>query len=219
MGKRRGIPSRRLFPVINHLSICCLFVFFAIIALNVPPVTQAKEALQSGSNLLSPVRGDPKAVVTIEEFSDFQCPFCGRAVATLNKLLAAHPGKVRLVFRHFPVAESHPKAMLAHVATLAAARQGRFWEMHDLVFENMRRVSYSDLLDYAGRLKLDLKAFEADLRDPSLEALVRRDFNEGLSRQVRATPTFFINGRKVEGALPYDLFNREVERAMTEAKK
>ncbi len=204
------VPCIRRDLLMRHI-----WLFLFLIGLNILPSAQAKEATE----LRSPVRGDPNAVVTIEEFSDFQCPFCGRAVATLNKLLAAHPGKVKLIFRHFPVAESHPKAMLAHVATVAAARQGRFWEMHDLVFENMRRVSYSDLLGYANRLKLDMKAFEADLRDPNLEALVRSDFDEGLRRQVRATPTFFINGRKVEGAIPYDLFNREVARALKEAKK
>lgn len=187
-----------------------------LIALSVQTVVEAKEATASKPSLTSPVRGNPDAVVTIEEFSDFQCPFCGRAVPTLKKIMEAYPGKVKLVFRHFPVLESHPKAMLVHVATLAAGKQGRFWEMHDLVFENMRRVSYSDLLSYAGRLGLDMKAFKADLEDRTLETLVRNDFNEGLRRQVRATPTFFVNGRKIEGAIPYDLFSREVERALVE---
>jgi len=199
----------------------CLLLVGILVGLNgLFQVVEAKEAAPLKSKpIAAPVRGNPNAPVTIEEFSDFQCPFCGRAVPTLNKIIAAYPDKVKLVFRHFPVLESHPKAMLAHMATLAAGKQGRFWEMHDLVFENMRRVAYSDLLGYARRLGLDLTAFEADLRNPDAEILIRNDFEEGLGRQVRATPTFFINGRKVEGALPYDRFKQEVDRAIASLPK
>lgn len=161
-----------------------------------------------------PVRGDRDGRVTIEEFSDFQCPFCARSVATLKQILKEYPQEVRWIFRHFPVVQSHPNAPLIHMAALAAGEQGRFWEMHDMVFENRDRVAMEDLLGYARRLGLDMKGFEASLRDRQLMGRIEADYNEGIDRMVRATPTFFINGKKVEGAVPYPLFKQEVERAL-----
>jgi len=159
-------------------------------------------------------RGPATAAVVIEEFSDFQCPFCARSVATLQQVLRNYPKEVRLVFRHFPVAESHPQAMLAHMAAEAAGQQGRFWEMHDLLFANIRRVSRPDLVGYAKQLGLEVGAFEAGLKDRTLFNRIDTDYMEGLDRQVRATPTFFINGRKVEGAIPYALFKKEIDAAL-----
>jgi protein-disulfide isomerase len=166
-----------------------------------------------------PVRGDASAVVTIEEFSDFQCPFCARSVPVLKQIMADFPGQVRWVFRHFPVISSHPQAALVHMAVLAAGKQGRFWEMHDAVFENRDRVSRQELLGYARKMGLDLNAFEASLQDRSLMTRIETDYNEGADRLVRATPTFFVNGRKIEGALPYPMFRREVELAILAAGK
>ncbi len=159
-------------------------------------------------------RGPANAPVLIEEFSDFQCPFCARSVATIEQVLKNYPKQVKVVFRHFPVAESHPNALLAHMASEAAGRQGRFWEMHDLLFANLRRVSRPDLVGYARQLGLDVTAFEAGLKDRALFNRVEADYEEGLTRQVRATPTFFINGRKVEGAIPYALFKKEIDAAL-----
>lgn len=173
-------------------------------------------AAAQGVNTL-PARGEASAAVTIEEFSDFQCPFCARSVPVMKQIMADFPGRVRWVFRHFPVISSHPNTALVHMAALAAGKQGRFWEMHDAVFENRDHVSRQDLLGYARGMGLDLKAFEASLQDRSLIARLETDYNEGADRQVRATPTFFVNGRKVEGAIPYPLFRREVELAIVAA--
>jgi protein-disulfide isomerase len=129
------------------------------------------------------------------------------------------PSQVRWEFRHFPVVSSHPNAPLIHMAALAAGKQGRFWEMHDKVFENRDRVSLQDLLGYARGLGLDLKAFEASLQDERLMTRIETDYNEGADRMVRATPTFFVNGRKIEGAIPYPLFKREVELAILSANR
>lgn len=165
-----------------------------------------------------PVRGNPVAPVTIEEFSDFQCPFCARSVATVQQILEDYPGQVRWIFRHFPVFESHPNAPAIHMVSIAAGEQGRFWEMHDLLFENRDRVTRDDVFGYARRLNLDMTRFEAALGDRSLITRIEADYNEAIARGVRATPTFFINGRKVEGAVPYPLFKREVESALAAAK-
>ncbi|HEY5599176.1 MAG TPA: DsbA family protein [Candidatus Manganitrophaceae bacterium] len=166
-----------------------------------------------------PAIGPADALVTIEEFSDFQCPFCARSVQTLKQVLNEFPGQVRLIFRHFPVAESHPDAPLVHMATLAAGRQGRFWEMHDVVFENQKRVRGEDLLGYARDLGLNMDAFRASFQDGALISRIQADFDEGVRRTVRATPTFFINGRKVEGAIPFPLFKKEVEAALAQARQ
>lgn len=165
-----------------------------------------------------PVRGAPAASVTIEEFSDFQCSFCARSVSTVKQILEEYPGEVRWLFRHFPVFESHPNAPAIHMVAMAAGEQGRFWEMHDLLFENRDRVARDDVFGYARRLNLDMAHFEASLGDRSLITRMEADYNEAIDRGVRATPTFFINGRKVEGAIPYSLFKREVETALAAVK-
>lgn len=165
-----------------------------------------------------PLRGEPSAPVTIEEFSDFQCPFCARSVSTVKQILEEHPGEVRWIFRHFPVFQSHPNAPAIHMVAIAAGEQGRFWEMHDLLFENRNRVARDDIFGYARRLNLDMARFESSLGDRDLITRMEADYNEAIERGVRATPTFFINGRKVEGAIPYSLFKREVETALAAAK-
>lgn len=158
------------------------------------------------------------AMVTIEEFSDFQCPFCSQSVPILKQILQEYPNDVRLVFRHFPVSQSHPKAPLVHMAALAAGRQQHFWEMHDIVFENQKQVSDEELLGYAQRMGLDMKAFRSSFKDLTLISRIKTDFDEGVKRGVRATPTFFVNGRKLEGAIPYPLFKKEVDQALAEAR-
>lgn len=164
-----------------------------------------------------PVRGEPAAHVTIEEFSDFQCPFCARSVSTVKQILEEYPGRIRWVFRHFPVFASHPNAPAIHLVAMAAGEQGRFWEMHDLLFENRDHVTREDIFGYARQLDLDMKRFETSLSDRALIARMEADYNEAIDRGVRATPTFFINGRKVEGAVPYPLFKREVESSLAAA--
>ncbi len=183
------------------------------------PTKEAHSPIETVSDvatikIASPVRGTETAPVTIEEFSDFQCPFCARSVATLKQILETHPAQVRWIFRHFPVFASHPNAPAIHLFSVAAGEQNRFWEMHDLLFENQDRLSPDDLLGHARRLNLDLDRFNASLRDRSLMNKIEADYNEGVQRGVRATPTFFVNGRKIEGAIPYPLFKREVELAL-----
>ncbi|TAK02140.1 MAG: DsbA family protein [Candidatus Manganitrophaceae bacterium] len=181
-----------------------------------PPETPAAMTSPPPIPVHFPVRGEPTASVTIEEFSDFQCPYCARSVSTVKQILEAYPGRVRWVFRHFPVFESHPDAPALHLVSIAAGEQGRFWEMHDLLFENREQVTRDDILGYARRLNLDMKRFQEALGNRELIGRIETDYNEAVDRGVRATPTFFINGRKVEGAIPYSLFKQEVERALAD---
>lgn len=161
----------------------------------------------------SPVRGPADAPVTIVAFSDLQCGFCARANGTVERALAAYPGRVRWVFKHFPL-ENHTDAPLAHRAALAAHQQGRFWEMHDAIFATQRNMGREALLAHAAELKLDLAKFTADLDSDRFNALIERDLKEGAKAGVEGTPTFFVNGQPLVGAQPFERFTAAIDRAL-----
>ena len=165
----------------------------------------------------APIRGRVDAPVTIVEFTDFQCPFCRRVHPTLVRLLEEYPDTVRLAFKHFPLS-FHQDAPLAHRASLAADRQGRFWEMHDKIFASSRDLSRSTLIKHAKSLDLDLARFTRDLDSEELFAQLEREVAEGKQLGVTGTPTFFINGRILSGAQPYQNFKALVERAAARAR-
>lgn len=142
-----------------------------------------------------PTRGAPMAPVTIVEFSDFECPFCGRAHPLLTELMRELDGQVKVVFRHYPLS-GHPRAMPAARAAVAAGQQGKFWEMTDLLFEHQRALEDDDLERYAQQLGLDMERFHTDLHSPETQAAVERDREEGRRLGIEGTPTFFINGRR-----------------------
>jgi protein-disulfide isomerase len=157
------------------------------------------------------VRGVQEAPVTIVEFSDFQCPFCKTGTATVKQVLEKYPGKVKLVFRDFPIPNLHPAAPKAHQAARCAAEQGKFWEYHDLLFENSPRQGPEDLKQYAKDLRLDPSPFAQCLESGKHEADVNRDVEEGSRLGVTATPTFFINGRQLVGAQPLTAFQKLID--------
>jgi protein-disulfide isomerase len=140
------------------------------------------------------IRGPADAPLLIE-YADFECPYCA---ALEQSLEGAH---VRLVFRHFPVRSSHPRAWPAARASEAAASQGRFWEMHDLLFADQGRLEDPHLWRRAEELGLDVERFEADRRSDALAERVRRDFSSGVRAGVVTTPTVFARGRMVSGAI------------------
>lgn len=146
-----------------------------------------------------PTRGGAMAPVTIVEFSDFECPYCGRAHPVVNELLREFEGQVRVIFRNYPLS-GHPRAMPAARAAVAAGEQGKFWEMADLLFEHQRALEDEDLERYAAQLGLDIERFRADLRSPETQASIERDRTEGSRLGVEGTPTFFINGRRFSEA-------------------
>jgi protein-disulfide isomerase len=140
------------------------------------------------------VRGPDDAALVIE-YADFECPYC----AAVNLRLADL--KLRRVFRHFPVSSSHPRAWPAACAAEAAGRQGRFWEMHDLLFADQGRLEDPHLWERARRLALDLDRFETDRRDESVRDRVRRDFQSGVRAGVVTTPSLFAGGRMWAGQI------------------
>ena len=141
------------------------------------------------------VTGAPHAVATVLEYGDFECPNCWQAQPAVKLLLERFAGRVRFVFRHFPLAEVHPHALAAAQAAESAGGQGKFWQMHDLLFENQAHLKAKDLHGYAERLGLDIARYTAELDDEIYLQRVREQLQGGLDSGVRGTPTFFINGR------------------------
>jgi protein-disulfide isomerase len=144
------------------------------------------------------VLGPSAAPITIIEFTDFECPFCGKQALILRQLLQNDPGHVRFLFHNNPL-PVHPHAFLAHEAALAAGEQGKFWEMHDLLFANQSRLTKDDLMGYGQQLGLDLNALRQALESHRYAPLIERDLAEAKALGVSGTPTFLINGRKVVG--------------------
>jgi protein-disulfide isomerase len=143
----------------------------------------------------APVIGPANARITIVEFSDFQCPYCSKAVAEMKEVMRQMPKDVKLVFKQFPL-DSHSDAEFAAEAALAAQAQGKFWEMHDLLYAGFPDVSRRRIMLYAANLKLDVPKFTADLTSHKYRARVRSEEQEGETAGVAGTPTFFFNGRK-----------------------
>jgi protein-disulfide isomerase len=150
-----------------------------------------------------PVRGAPKARITIVEFSDFQCPYCSAAAIQMNALLEKYPNDVKLVFKQFPL-DIHSQARLAAQASLAAAEQNKFWELHDKMFANYRRLSRENIMGWAKDIGLDLTRFTKDIDKPAYKTRIDREVEEGVNAGVSGTPSFFINGKKYNGPIDPD---------------
>ncbi|MGB8223392.1 MAG: thioredoxin domain-containing protein [Polyangiales bacterium] len=143
----------------------------------------------------SPLRGSPMAPVTLYEFSDFQCPHCKMAAPHLKEIVEESNGKVKMFFKQYPL-PMHPKAREAAKAAIAADKQGKFWEMHDLLFKNQDRLQTADLDDFAGKIGLDMKRFKADMQSPETEKKIEADIAEGQAAGVDSTPSIYVNDRR-----------------------
>ena len=155
-------------------------------------------------------KGPPDAPVTMVEFSDFQCPYCARVLPAVKKLQETYGDRLRVVFRHYPLA-IHPNAPKAAEAAACAQDQGKFWEMHDRLFDNQQKLQVADLKAAAVELGLDAQAFSQCLDGAKHEALWHADQEQGNGYGVSGTPAFFINGRFLSGAQPYENFAQIVD--------
>jgi protein-disulfide isomerase len=158
----------------------------------------------------SPSKGAQSAPVTLVMFQDFQCPYSLRSQATIQQIMDAYPGKIKAVFKNFPL-PFHKQAGLASEAALAAGAQGKFWEMHDKIFANQQKMELDNLKQYAQELKLNMQKFNADLESHRFKAAVDEDMKTGASVAVRGTPTFFVNGKKLVGAKPLAEFQKVID--------
>jgi protein-disulfide isomerase len=157
------------------------------------------------------VRGNPKAKVMIVEFSDFQCPYCGQVQGTLKSVLAKHEDSVALAFRDMPVTQIHPMAMGAAEAARCAGEQGKFWELHDMMFAEQSSLDRNGLLSKAQKLQLDPKQFETCLATEKYKDQIQQDGQEGMRAGVTGTPGFFVNGIFISGAQPEAAFEKLIQ--------
>jgi protein-disulfide isomerase len=148
----------------------------------------------------SPVTGPAQAQVTLVEFSDFQCPYCVAAIPEIAGLLKAFPQQVKLIFKQYPL-DIHSQAHLAASAALAAHQQGKFWLMHDALFEHHNDLSRPRIIALAQEQGLDMKRFEADLDSKAISASIAKDVHDGDTAQVEGTPTLFIDGQRYNGRI------------------
>ena len=170
------------------------------------PRTTGYATKQTGENSLGP----ENAKVIITEFSDFQCPYCGKAEPTIKQILAAYPNDVRLVYKHFPL-PFHENSEKAAEASECAAAQDKFWEYHDILFANQNALYVPMLKDYAKQLGLDTDAFNKCLDGGAMKSAVESDMKEGESIGVSGTPAFFVNSRVISGAQPFSVFDNAVK--------
>jgi len=197
---------------------------------------QPQSQVQSSSGIIAvsldddPVKGDPNAPITIIEFSDYQCPFCGKFFSTTLPLIEKNyieTGKVKFVYRDFPIPSIHPNAVPAAMAAECADDQGKFWEYHDKLFENQRQWEGLDAQNgvstfekYAEELGLDSDTFNTCLESAKYLEEVQKDLNDGISYGVTGTPGFFIGNEKIgfiklSGAQPYSTFQQLFDRLLT----
>ena len=214
------LPSKRTHAVGKArkcLAVVCLMLAPLTFAQSPYPAPTSKYS-QDSSPAVSmqrvSERGPVKAPVTIVEFSDFQCPFCRTMAPEVAELLQQYPDKIRVILKNSPL-DIHPDSPLAHEAALAAGEQGKFWEMHDLLFANQKHFAPADLESYAVQLNLDLDKFKQTLASHKFKALVDHDVEEAENFGVNSTPTFFINGRRVNGARTYKQFASIVEQEIS----
>ena len=158
------------------------------------------------------IRGPEEAPVTVVEYGDFECPYCGQAEPAVRELLRDF-GDVRYVWRHLPLTDVHPDAQLAAEAAEAAGRQGKFWEMHDLLMDHQDALRPRDLIGYAASLGLDTDRFAADLRKHAGAAHVSEDVDSADLSNVSGTPTFFVNGKRHYGAYDIQTLKKAVKLA------
>jgi protein-disulfide isomerase len=166
----------------------------------------------------APVRGPVNAPVTIAEFSDFQCPFCQRVRPTLKQIEDVYKDKVRILWKHLPLTSIHKNAMPAALAAEAAREQGKFWEYHDKLFANQSSLEAADLKRYAQELALDMTRFEKDLLNLEKKKRVEDDMAEARALGITGTPGFFINGRPLKGAQPFEEFARVIDAELSRLK-
>jgi protein-disulfide isomerase len=165
----------------------------------------------------APSRGAAKAKITLVVYGDFECPYCKKLEATLTELRKLYGDDMRVVFKHFPSTKAHPHARLAARAAIAAGAQGKFWEMHDLLYAHQDALEHADVERYAAELGLDVERFKHDLEAHVGDPLVRADTEEAVKLGIRGIPTSFVNGRPIVGAQPSAAFRKVIDEELLRA--
>lgn len=150
-------------------------------------------------NSLDHIQGDDSASISIVEFGDYQCPYCGDAYPIMKEIEETFDHQIRFVFRHFPLTNAHEFAFSAAIAAEAASLQGKFWEMHDALYENQYRLNAELFDELAETIGLDLEQFQQDSTSEKIKRKIEDDFDSGVRSGVNGTPSFYINGTKFDG--------------------
>jgi protein-disulfide isomerase len=163
----------------------------------------------------APWKGAADAPITIVEYTDFECTFCAKGAGILKELEKKYPGKLKIVFRHNPL-KMHTEALPAAKAAMAAHQQGKFWEYHDLLFENMKHLNEDAFVDLAGNLELDMDQFNAERGSEAIAQQIAADQEQAVAHKFTGTPMFIVNGVVVQGAKPATYFSTVIDRLLTE---
>ena len=235
LGRARRVPVRSA-SILLALAAMTLGLIFGYPSYGLPAVddlplpeipTAAKADQHCGAGYHTaegfPALGNLAARVTIEEFSDYECPFCSRAHGVVRQIVAEYGERVRFVHRHFPLDQAcnsqlkrpfHQHACLAARAAICGDAQRRFWELNDILWANAKHLERKHLVGYAREMGLDVLKFEACLVDPETDVHLQRDIRDGVGWKVRGTPSFVINGKFVEGAVPPERFRELIDEAL-----
>ncbi len=157
--------------------------------------------------------GPADAPVTLVEYGDYECPDCGNAYPIIKRLIAEEGARLRFVFRNFPLSNVHPHASVAAQAAEAAAAHGKFWEMHDVLYEHQKNLDDYEMTQFAIKVGLEIYRFDADMAAERFAPRVSEDFSFGVKSGVNGTPTFFINDVRYDGAKDYESLKRAVRDA------
>lgn len=163
--------------------------------------------------------GNPHATVTLMEFGEYESEDCARANEVVKKLLEEFDGKIRFQFRHFPLTRIHQRSMKAGEAAIAASQVGKFWEMHNILFDNRRQLGTTSLKLYSKEAGVENKHFLDDLINSTYGWHVRNDLNEGIEKGVRDVPAFFVNGQMVSGKPTFENLSKDINSALKKTKK
>jgi protein-disulfide isomerase len=166
----------------------------------------------------TPVKGAEDAVITIVEYSDFECPFCQRVTPTLEAVLKRYEGKVKVAYKHLPLS-FHANAESAALASMAANEQGQFWEFHDGLFANQQNLNEATYLKIAADLKLDIEKFKTDMASEWAKEKLAKDTAEAANFGIQGTPHFLVNGVPVNGAVPESEFVKVIEKLLNDMNK
>jgi len=218
----KSVKSKRIWWWVLGAVVFLLLLFILWptkdITLNSPVAKTQKidETVLYNQSKDEPHQGDVSAKVRILEFGDFECSYCGQAFSIVREILQKYQGKIYFAFRDFPLINDHPNALNSALAVGCANEQGKFWEMHDKLFINQANLTDADLLFYAQAVGLNTVQFNSCFKTEKYLSEINQDIDDGLGFGVRATPTFFINGYKIEGVIPKDLFIQIIEKALAE---
>ncbi|MGB7158539.1 MAG: thioredoxin domain-containing protein [Tepidisphaeraceae bacterium] len=181
------------------------------------PLRQLRSKLTMPVSERDHAQGPPDAPVTLVEYGDYECPYCGKAYPIIKRLQKAMGERLRFVFRNFPLNTIHAHASVAAQAAEAAGAQGKFWEMHDILYEHQDTLADHDLHAFALKIGLEIYKFDADLSSERFAKRVREDFQSGVRSGVNGTPTFFINDLRYDGEKDYDALLAALDDAASDA--